>query len=170
MLNKQKLSEPVVLAFITAAVPILAAFILQVLEGTDILDNALWLRTLLTGIGVLVGTLTSAWARSQVLSPATAAKHGLPDPANLPNTPNFWARLRLAAPVEAAATRHSRRTAALRSVARPASPTQNSTTRPGHDPRRPHHLHHVHQARPSPLGLRPQRPARRLRHGEEHCF
>jgi hypothetical protein len=70
MLNKQKLSEPVVLAFITAAVPILAAFILQVLEGTDILDNALWLRTLLTGIGVLVGTLTSAWARSQVLSPA----------------------------------------------------------------------------------------------------
>jgi hypothetical protein len=88
MLNKQKLREPVVLAFITAAVPILAAFILQVLEGTDILDNALWLRTLLTGIGVLVGTLTSAWARSQVLSPATAAKHGLPDPANLPNTPN----------------------------------------------------------------------------------
>lgn len=58
--------EPVIVAFIVAAVPIVAAFILQVLEATDVLDNALWLRTLLTGLGTLAGALAAVWARANV--------------------------------------------------------------------------------------------------------
>lgn len=58
--------EPVILAFAVAAVPIVCAFILQVLDATDVLDNALWLRTVLTGLGTLTGALAAAWARSNV--------------------------------------------------------------------------------------------------------
>jgi uncharacterized membrane protein len=66
-------AEPVVLAFIVAAVPIVCAFILQVLEATDVLDNALWIRTLLTGLGALTGALAAAWARARV-TPTAAPK------------------------------------------------------------------------------------------------
>lgn len=58
--------EPVILAFIVAAVPIVCAFILQVLDVTDALESALWLRTLLTGLGGVVGALAAAWARANV--------------------------------------------------------------------------------------------------------
>jgi hypothetical protein len=64
---------PVLVAFIVAAVPIACAFTLQVLDATDVLDNALWLRTLLTGLGTLAGALAAAWARSQV-TPTAAPK------------------------------------------------------------------------------------------------
>jgi hypothetical protein len=59
-------SQPVIVAFLVAAVPIVCAFILQVLEATDVLDNALWIRTLLTGLGTLTGALAAVWARSRV--------------------------------------------------------------------------------------------------------
>jgi hypothetical protein len=65
--------EPVLVAFIVAAVPIACAFTLQVLDATDVLDNALWFRTLLTGLGTLAGALAAAWARSQV-TPTAAPK------------------------------------------------------------------------------------------------
>jgi hypothetical protein len=65
--------EPVLVAFIVAAVPIACAFTLQVLDATDVLDNALWLRTLLTGLGALTGALAAAWARAQV-TPTAAPK------------------------------------------------------------------------------------------------
>jgi hypothetical protein len=65
--------DPVIVAFLVAAVPIVCAFILQVLEATDVLDNALWLRTLLTGLGTLVGALAAVWARSRV-TPTAAPK------------------------------------------------------------------------------------------------
>jgi hypothetical protein len=58
--------EPVLLAFIAAATPIVCAFVLQVLEATDVLDSALWLRTLLTGLGAVVGALAALWARLKV--------------------------------------------------------------------------------------------------------
>jgi hypothetical protein len=73
--------EPVILAFILAAVPVIAAFALQVLDTTDVLDNAEWLRVLLTGLGPLIGSMTALWARGQVDSPVTVARK-----AHLPKT------------------------------------------------------------------------------------
>lgn len=58
--------QPVVVAFAVAAVPIVCAFILQVLDTTDVLSSAPWLRTLLTGLGALVGALAAVWARARV--------------------------------------------------------------------------------------------------------
>lgn len=58
--------RPVLVAFLLAAVPIVSAFALQVLEATDVLDNALWLRTLLVGLGSITGLLGSAWAQAKV--------------------------------------------------------------------------------------------------------
>jgi hypothetical protein len=85
--------EPVLLAFIAGSVPVLAAFTLQILEVTDILDNATWLRVLLTGLGPLVGTLSALWARANVVSPATMSslrgtRYRRGTDANLPNTPD----------------------------------------------------------------------------------
>jgi sensor c-di-GMP phosphodiesterase-like protein len=75
--KKDKLAdrEPVLLAFAAAATPVLCAFILQILETTDILDNAFWLRVILTGLGPLIGTLAALWARGRVDSPATRLTH-----------------------------------------------------------------------------------------------
>lgn len=58
--------RPVLLGFIVAATPVVCAFVLQVLEATDVLNNALWLRTLLTGLGALIGALATLWAQSKV--------------------------------------------------------------------------------------------------------
>lgn len=57
--------EPVVIAFLVAAVPIVAAFVLQVLDLAGA-ETPLWLCTALTGLGGLVGSLAAAWARSRV--------------------------------------------------------------------------------------------------------
>jgi hypothetical protein len=65
--------EPVILAFIVAAVPVVCAFALQVLDAAGALDSALWIRTLLTGLGGVVGALAAAWARAQV-TPTAAPK------------------------------------------------------------------------------------------------
>jgi hypothetical protein len=65
--------EPVIVAFLIGAVPIVSAFILQVLEATDVLDSALWLRTLLVGLGSLATALGALWARSNV-TPTAAPK------------------------------------------------------------------------------------------------
>jgi hypothetical protein len=51
--------EPVVIAFLVAAV------VLQVLDLAGA-ETPLWLRTALTGLGGLVGSLAAAWARSRV--------------------------------------------------------------------------------------------------------
>jgi hypothetical protein len=58
--------RPVLLGFVVAATPVVCAFVLQVLEATDVLNNALWIRTALTGLGALVGTLAALWAQSKV--------------------------------------------------------------------------------------------------------
>jgi hypothetical protein len=65
--------EPVIVAFLIGAVPVVCAFILQVLEATDVLDSALWLRTLLVGLGSLATALGALWARSNV-TPTAAPK------------------------------------------------------------------------------------------------
>jgi hypothetical protein len=65
--------EPVLVAFLVGAVPIASAFVLQVLEATDVLDSALWLRTLLVGLGSLATALGALWARSNV-TPTAAPK------------------------------------------------------------------------------------------------
>jgi hypothetical protein len=65
--------EPVIVAFLVGAVPIVSAFALQVLEATDVLDSALWLRTLLVGLGSLATALGALWARSNV-TPTAAPK------------------------------------------------------------------------------------------------
>jgi hypothetical protein len=85
--------EPVLLAFVAGSVPVLAAFTLQILEVIDILDNATWLRVLLTGLGPLVGTLSALWARANVVSPATMDKlrgtrYRRRTDDNLPETPD----------------------------------------------------------------------------------
>jgi hypothetical protein len=46
---------------------------LQVLEAADVLDSALWLRTLLVGLGSLATALGALWARSNV-TPTAAPK------------------------------------------------------------------------------------------------
>jgi hypothetical protein len=58
--------EPVIVGFILGAIPILSAFVLQVLEATDVLDSALWLRTLLVGLGSVTTALGALWARTNV--------------------------------------------------------------------------------------------------------
>jgi hypothetical protein len=68
--------EPVVVAFIVAAVPIVCAFVLQVLDAAGALDSALWVRTLLTGLGPVVGFLAAAWTRSQVTPTAAPMLDG----------------------------------------------------------------------------------------------
>jgi hypothetical protein len=65
--------EPVIVAFLVGAVPVVCAFALQVLEATDVLDSAMWLRTLLVGLGSLTTALGALWARSNV-TPTAAPK------------------------------------------------------------------------------------------------
>lgn len=58
--------RPVLLAFVVTAVPVVCAFLLQVLEAAGALDSALWVRTVLVGLGPLVGALAALWAQAQV--------------------------------------------------------------------------------------------------------
>lgn len=58
--------RPVLLAFLIGATPIVCTFILQVLEEVDALNSALWLRTLLTGLGGVVLALGTIWSQAQV--------------------------------------------------------------------------------------------------------
>jgi low temperature requirement protein LtrA len=57
--------QPVIVAFLVAAVPIVAAFVLQVLDEGGVGVPA-WLRSLLVGVGALTTGLAALWARSRV--------------------------------------------------------------------------------------------------------
>jgi hypothetical protein len=57
--------QPVITAFLIGAIPIVSAFVLQVLDEGGV-DTPAWLRAALTGLGALVGGLAALWARSQV--------------------------------------------------------------------------------------------------------
>jgi hypothetical protein len=68
-----KAKEPVALQYVVAAVPIVAAFALQVLDSGGVSTPA-WIRAFLTGLGGVIGALGALWARSQVISPATVTQ------------------------------------------------------------------------------------------------
>jgi hypothetical protein len=58
--------EPVLLAFLLGAVPLVAGFVLQILEALPDSSTPLWLRTALVGIGTLTTALGALWARIRV--------------------------------------------------------------------------------------------------------
>jgi delta 1-pyrroline-5-carboxylate dehydrogenase len=77
--------RPVLLAFIVAAIPILATFVLQILDEAGV-DTPLIVRLILTGTGALVGALATAWAQAQVtplVDPVDAAGRQLSVDANV---------------------------------------------------------------------------------------
>lgn len=57
--------EPVLLTFLVAAIPLVTAFVLQVLHDGDV-NVPHWLIALLAGVGPLIAALGALYARSQV--------------------------------------------------------------------------------------------------------
>lgn len=57
--------EPVIVAFVIGAIPMLAAFVLQVVDEGGVQIPA-WLRSLLAGLGAVVTGLAALWARTRV--------------------------------------------------------------------------------------------------------
>lgn len=58
-------TRPVLFAFVVSAVPVVAAFVLVVLDATTV-SIPTWIPVLLTGMGPLLGALSALWAQSKV--------------------------------------------------------------------------------------------------------